>query len=154
MRWLLAALLLSYSIDCATPPPMAVQPAITDSQCLAWVIHDEARGEPLMGQRAVLDVVYERMKRRRQTACAVIAAHAQFSGYRPGVFEKVSPEMLTNLETVRKMSPVAANAEYFHATYVAPIWRKSMKRIKQVGKHIFYKRPKENKHERNSSNHR
>lgn len=150
MRWLLAVLLLTCSAKLAVPPAPPVAKVTTDKECLAWVIYDEARGEPLRGQRAVLDVVLTRMKQRKQTACEVVEEPAQFSGYHQGVFKKISQEMLTTYDVVSKMSPVAANAEYFHATYVAPAWKTSMKRIKQVGNHIFYKArkgsPKESTH--------
>ena len=114
---------------------------------MAWVIHDEARGESLKGARAVMDVILARMQQRKQTACEVVKEPSQFSGYRPGVFLKITKEMLTRYAIVSKMSPVAAECEYFHATYVHPVWRIKLKRCKQVGKHIFYQaiKPKSTK---------
>lgn len=142
MRWLLAVLLLMACTSLAVPPKVVHRPD-PDIKCLAWVLDDEARGEPLKGARAVLDVVKKRMQVSGRTACQVVAERKQFSGYKPGVFEKISKEMLTRYETVRKMSPVAPDCEYFHATYVHPPWRLRLVRCKQIGNHIFYKPLKE-----------
>src|SRR5438874_2634398 len=151
MRWMLAVLLLAYSMTLATPhavppAPAAPVPILSDEKCSAWVVWDEARGEPLKGARAVLDAVLARMHKRNKTACEVVKERYQFQGYKPGAIQKVPDEALTRYEAVRKMPPVTANCEYFHATYVHPAWRLKMRRCKQVGKHIFYQ-PKENAHE-------
>lgn len=146
MRWLLAILLLAATIPLAIPAKVVYRP-VADSTCLAWVIYDESRGEPLRGSKAVYDVVKHRMKERSLTACQVVAEAHQFSGYKPGVFEKITPEMLTRYELVAKMAPVVPSCSYFHANYVHPLWRLKMKRCGAVGKHIFYRaivpKPKE-----------
>lgn len=122
--------------------PSHVQPISDDFICTAWVVQDEARGESLKGQRAVLDVVLKRMKTRKLSACAVIKQDKQFSGYKNGMelklHKNVSEESLTKLDKLFKMEPVVKNSEYFHAEYVKPTWRHEMKRIVQIGKHIFY----------------
>ena len=155
-RWLLATLLLTYTIILSSPPEVVFpkEPPISDEQCLAWVIHDEARGESLRGARAVLDVVLVRMEQRKQTACDAVKEPSQFSGYRAGVFKQVDEAMLTRLKKVSKMSPEVSNCPYFHATYVSPVWRWKMQRCKQIGKHIFYKPIKEKTHGKQPSNRR
>jgi spore germination cell wall hydrolase CwlJ-like protein len=35
--------------------------------------------------------------------------------------------------------PQLENAIHYHADYVKPYWAKSVKKIQQVGQHIFYK---------------
>lgn len=140
MRWILGLLLFCVCTDLAVPPP--IKPLPDDDLCLAWVIKDEARGEPLKGQRAVLDVVLKRMEVRKLTACEVVKESKQFSGYKPGMefklHKNVDEKDLTRLYNLRKMNPVVEQSTYFHAEYVKPDWRHKMKRILQVGKHIFY----------------
>ncbi len=154
MRWIVGLLL---SIVCSTisiPPPIAWKPEPVktalkrphaDDRCLAWVLWSEARGEPLEGARAVYDVIHTRMKIRKLSACQVVRQKFQFSGYKPGMTLKVDENAWDRLTKVRQMKPVASGAEYFHATYVQPIWAVEMKRIKQVGNHIFLRKPKEKK---------
>lgn len=123
-----------------------IKPLPADDLCLAWVIQDEARGESLRGQRAVLDVITKRMEVRKLSACEVVKEKSQFSGYKPGMtFElhkNVQEKDLTRLYELRKMSPVVEQATYFHAEYLQPSWKLKMRRLLKVGKHVFYK-PKE-----------
>jgi spore germination cell wall hydrolase CwlJ-like protein len=144
MKWLLAILLVAVCSQVATPPPMPPVPspvvAITPSiRCMAWVIHDEARGEPLRGAKAVLDVVRTRMKKRKKTACQIISAKKQFSGYRRGVFDNVTDKMLARYFEADRMAPVMRGCEYFHANYTLPAWSNDMVRCGRVGAHVFYK---------------
>lgn len=145
MRWLLALVLVFTCSELAVPPEVIKRP-VTATECLAWVINDEARGESLKGARAVLDVVLRRMKLRKKTACQVVAEPKQFSGYKPGVFLGITQEMLTKYEVVNKMPPSVPNCEYFHANYVSPYWNNGLVKCKQIGNHIFYRaKPKEKK---------
>lgn len=140
MRTLLGLLLFCICTDLASPKPL--KPILDDDLCLAWVIKDEARGESLRGQRAVLDVVLKRMETRKLSACAVVKEPKQFSGYKPGMelvlHKNVDEKDLTRLWELFKMSPVVSQSTYFHAEYVKPDWRHKMKRLLQIGKHIFY----------------
>ena len=142
MRSVVFVLLMTACTQLSTPAQLVQKPVQLDSSdraCLAWVIDSEARGESLRGARAVLDVVLARSKNRKLTPCEVVAQRRQFSGYRPGVFNNISEEALTRYEVVRKMAPVAASCQYFHATYVSPPWITGMRRCTKVGNHIFYK---------------
>lgn len=106
--------------------------------CMAWVLHDEARGEPSKGARAVLDAVLARIKKRNKTACEVVAEPKQFSGYRPFIVFKIDDKILANYEAIKKLPPVMRGCDYFHATHVSPKWASSMKKCGRVGKHVFY----------------
>ncbi len=125
----------------STPSPISL--ITDDTLCLAWVVQDEARGEPVKGQKAVLDVVLKRMEVRHLSACEVVKQPSQFSGYKQGMeiklYENVSLESLTKLHELCKMEPVVKNSEYFHAQSTKPSWRNKMKRVVQIGKHIFYR---------------
>lgn len=132
-------LLLLAPEDLAIPSRVFYKLLPTEKDCLAWVIHDEARGEPLRGARAVLDAVLARAKKRQKPVCEVVSEPRQFSGYSPEKIFFVDEKMLQRYREVAELRPVAEGCDYFHATYVKPRWRYSMKVCRQVGKHIFYK---------------
>ncbi|MBS7671380.1 cell wall hydrolase [Croceicoccus gelatinilyticus] len=124
-------------------PTLAEQAEI---DCLASAIHFEARGEPTDGQIAVVEVVLARKANPRwpATACGVIAQRAQFSFVKRGKVPKVphdcherhsalAREVVEGRKTAGMQSAV-----YFHADYVAPSWRKRVKKMGQIGNHIFY----------------
>jgi N-acetylmuramoyl-L-alanine amidase len=140
-RFVVAVFLFTYADDLAIPAKV-VYSLSEPSKCLAWVIHDEARGEPQKGARAVLDAILTRMKKRNKTACEVIAEPRQFSGYKPYIEFKVDDKMIASYEAIQKLPPVVAGCDYFHARSVSPAWRHKMTPCKQVGNHIFYKEKK------------
>ncbi len=147
MRWLLAVWLLICCTELTAPPELK-HSDMKEDVCLAWVMYDEARGESVEGQRAVIDVILARTKSRHLSICAVVMERGQFSGYHPGVFSKVDNSQLTQLYRVRRMPPVAENAEFFHSEDVKPTWRMKMKRMLQIGRHIFYKQNKEKQNDK------
>jgi spore germination cell wall hydrolase CwlJ-like protein len=142
MRKIIVALLLMMSCSQLSIPPRLEYKPPEPWRCMAWVVHDEARGESLKGARAVLDVVLRRMKKTGKSACDVVSAPRQFSGYSE---RKVYNVTLTNKEAlqrfiqVAKMKPVAVQCTHFHATYVRPAWATKMTRCVRIGKHIFFK---------------
>lgn len=140
MKYLIAAILMVIvTVPLAAPQKVAYKP-IPSWRCLAWVVHDESRGEPLKGSRAVLDVVKKRMKDSGKSACEVVAEHRQFSGYgKKWLYEDVDEVALLRYKRVAEMKPVAVECKYFHATNVRPAWATKMKPCYRVGKHIFYK---------------
>lgn len=145
MKKLLVLLLLLVSAELAIPPEVIKEPykrPPSDSECMAVAIHDEARGEPVKGMRAVLDTILARMKKRNKTACEVVLEHKQFSGMKPYMLFDIPEEIITNYEKVARLPPVVRGCDYFHATHASPKWAKEMTICKQVGKHIFYKEKK------------
>ncbi len=143
---LLLALLTLICPPLATPAKTPVAVLSDDPICLAWVVSNEAKGEPLRGQKAVYDVVQHRMSLRKKTACEVVKEAHQFSGYHKGMHLHVDDLMLTRLEKLRKMAPVVRDCDYFHAVYVKPAWRLKMQKCEQINNHIFYRIPPKEKH--------
>ena len=126
----------------------------TARQCLAEAIYFESANEPERGQRAVAQVILNRVRSTLypSTVCGVIYQNAyrrnscQFSYACDG-----KPERVTNMAAWKRAKKFAddaivghlylkdiGNATHYHANYVAPDWRFGLKRIKQVGLHIFY----------------
>ncbi len=108
-----------------------------ESNCLAVAIHKEASGEGLFGQRAIVDVIQERMKEKHKTACQVIKEPGQFSWST----ENISPtkKQLTRYKFVASIPPVVKGARYFHNTSVSPKWARKMKVKAKIGRHYFIK---------------
>ena len=114
--------------------------------CLVAAVHYEARGEPIEGRVAVVEVVLARRDSGKfpSNACAVIKQKAQFSFVKRGHIPPVRPAAYeTHKDLVMdvlegRATSSARGATYFHASYVNPKWRHSFKRISRIGRHLFY----------------
>ncbi len=123
----------------SSPPKIAPSGWIAPSiVCKAVAIYQESRGEPIAGQKAVLDVINERVRRSGKSACQVVKAAHQFSWYH-GQKLVADENMLTQFEEVSKMRSVCEGCTHFHADYVHPPWSRKMTKVKKIGKHIFFK---------------
>ena len=119
-----------------------------EQHCLAGAIYFEARGEPIEGQLAVAEVVLNRQRSDKypDTICAVVKQPWQFSFVKDGKF----PEIDKDSKAWRKAVAVARIARehldqrlpkdvlWYHADYVAPVWRKALDKEDKIGLHIFY----------------
>lgn len=126
-------------------------------RCLAEAIYFEARGESERGQQAVAQVVINRVKSGRFPAsvCDVIYQNrhwrnrCQFSYACDAapetvrdtraweLAERVADDALTGRVFLREIG----DSTHYHATYVAPRWRRFMDRTERIGTHIFYRVP-------------
>ncbi|MFB9354431.1 cell wall hydrolase [Sneathiella chinensis] len=121
--------------------------------CLAQAVYFEARGEPLIGQVAIVEVVLNRMANPRypNKACEVVFQNkhlknrCQFSFACDGKSDR--PKDLYAWEKSLKVvalvldgerSGVAKNATHYHASYVSPFWREHFNKVGEIGRHIFY----------------
>ncbi len=128
-----------------------------ERRCMTTALYFEARGEPAAGQIAVGQVVMNRVKSPDypDTICGVVyqGSHrrtgCQFSFTCDGKADKPSnkaqwerSKRLANqvLEGKVWLNSIG-DATHYHATYVSPRWRRKMARLKQIGRHIFYKSP-------------
>ncbi len=128
-----------------------------DLTCLARNVYYEARGEPEKGKLAVAkvtlnrvqssrfpnsicEVVYEQRwdKRRRRYVGAF--AWTEFDSV-PSPKSKQWKKAWKVAETVYENPEVVQlkGALYYHATRIKPRWAKQKKRIKRIGRHIFYR---------------
>lgn len=118
-----------------------------DMHCLASAIYFEARGEQLLGQLAVGQVIINRAESDifPSTYCDVIYQRSQFSFVRKGRIPAIntSSPAWSRAKAVARIaheglwdSP-AREALFFHATYVNPGWRRT--RVARVDSHIFYR---------------
>ncbi len=126
-----------------------------EHRCLATAIYFEARSEPVKGQLAVAQVIMNRVRSSyyADTVCGVVyeGAHkrnaCQFSFACDGAADKPRDKKrwVIAMDLARKVTDGKVwlkdigYASHYHANYVKPSWRRSMKLIKQIGVHIFYR---------------
>ena len=123
-------------------------------ECLTAAIYYEAAVEPTDGQRAVAQVVLNRVRHPAypSTVCGVVFEGArritgcQFSFTCDGSLRR-SP-MASHWERARRVAEAALNgyvyapvgwSTHYHANYVVPYWASSLVKAANVGTHIFYR---------------
>ena len=126
-----------------------------EQNCLAIGIYFEARGEPIRGQAAVAQVILNRVKNPTypNSICGVVYQNkswknrCQFSFACDGLRDRVrSKKHWSTAKAVAKRATAGklwvkevGSSTHYHATYVRPRWAKTMKRMKKIGQHIFYR---------------
>ncbi len=138
----------------AKPLPARARTA-AERRCLANGIYFEARGESVQGQKAVAQVIVNRVKNPAypNSVCGVVYQNkhmrnaCQFSFACDGIKDRVSggrhwtmAKKLANdaIDGRFWLSSIGSSSHY-HADYVKPRWRRSMKRMVKIGRHIFYR---------------
>ena len=124
-------------------------------KCLAEGIYFEARGESKKGQAAVAQVIVNRVKNPAfpNSICGVVYHNkhrrnaCQFSFACDGIRDrvnskkawriakKIADDMIDGREWLREVG----SSSHYHANYVRPRWARKMKRMTQIGKHIFFR---------------
>ena len=120
-------------------------------ECLATAVYFEAGAEPLDGQRAVAQVVLNRVRHPAflPSVCGVVyqwsVGTCQFSFVCDGSLRRVP--MRAEWATARAIATAALKgsvfapvgyATHYHADYVVPYWATSLAKKKVIGRHIFY----------------
>ena len=125
--------------------------------CLSDAIYYEAAFEPEEGQRAVAQVVLNRVRDPNfpDTVCGVVyqgwqrKTGCQFSFVCDGSLKRRPPEAdqreHARLIATQALSGVVLDevgtATHYHTDYVDPYWRSTLVEITTIGQHIFYKWP-------------
>lgn len=125
--------------------------------CLALNVFYEARSEPIIAQKAVAQVVMNRVRQDGfpNDVCKVVYQKGQFSWVSrvgsqglpkvsfekdPIEFEAWQQALLIASRTLRRKEPdVTGGATHFHRIGKHPKWRKELQKVGRFGKHIFYK---------------
>jgi spore germination cell wall hydrolase CwlJ-like protein len=128
----------------------------TQTQCLADAMYYEARGEGVVGEKAVAEVVYNRVHSRLfpRTICGVVyeGAHlstgCQFSFTCDGEMHSAKSHedwirarvlAAAIVSGVIKLGDETDGAIAYHATYVDPDWGSNLVRTVRIGNHVFYR---------------
>ena len=126
-------------------------------RCLTEALYFEARGEALVGQIAVAEVILNRVAHSNYPAsiCGVVRQGAggrlyacQFSYNCDG-----KPEVVNEPEAWARMGKIArgmldgvpraltAGATHYHTAAVNPRWARRLEQTAAIGAHLFYRKP-------------
>jgi spore germination cell wall hydrolase CwlJ-like protein len=118
-----------------------------EMECLAGAVYFESKGEPLIGQLAVAEVIINRAQSGRfpSTLCGVVKQRGQFSFIRGGQFPPIARSSahwrkavaISHIALNNLADSSAPRALFFHAKHVSPRWK--LTRVAAVGNHIFYR---------------
>lgn len=124
-------------------------------KCLANAVYFESRGEPVRGQIAVAQVVLNRAFSGYYPSdvCGVVYQNAhrrlacQFTFACDGIPDRVADaEAWTRAQRIAKESldgrlwlADVGKSTHYHANYVRPWWRRTMRTLSRIGVHIFYR---------------
>ena len=131
-----------------------VQRPSMELHCLAEALYFEARGEPIQGQRAVAEVIINRVKSNNypDTICGVTrqggysSNWCQFSYYCDGITEKIHEHHV--YDRILKLSQTVlhgmldnstSGATHYHNLNVNPKWAGNLTVTARIGRHIFYR---------------
>lgn len=160
MKYLIIILVFFSSSLHAKDSSILLDPLLNEQEvCLVQTIYFEARGETLRGQLAVANVILERVSNKYfpNTICKVVKSGKYFKGSpvknrcafsywcdgkSERMYDKLSYKKALTVKDLALSGSVVATVDkstHYHALYVNPKWAKEMKKISQIGKHIFYK---------------
>ncbi len=79
--------------------------SLEDFRCLSWAVWKEARGEGILTQRAVIDIISNRSKKSGKGFCTVLRQPYQFPYFVEGIGQtdkkwKIRMEILINMPSV------------------------------------------------------
>jgi spore germination cell wall hydrolase CwlJ-like protein len=125
-----------------------------ETDCLTAAVYYEAGAEPLLGQRAVAQVVLNRVRHPAfpNTICGVVFEGSQRSSgcqftftcdgslsRRPSRDGWERARQVALIALSGSVEPSVGMATHYHADYVRPYWAPSLSKIGNIGTHIFYR---------------
>lgn len=125
-------------------------------KCLAQAIYYEAASEGADGQRAVAQVVLNRVRHPGypSSVCGVVyqgserTTGCQFSFTCDGSLKRPpaqslwrQAEQLAKEALAGKVFAPVGHSTHYHADYVLPYWADSLDKSVQIGRHLFYRLP-------------
>lgn len=134
-----------------TPDKMPDLLRATD--CLAQAVYYEAASESLEGQRAVAQVVLNRVRDPRypSSVCGVVyqgserRTGCQFTftcdgalARKPDPFLYARARMVAVQAMSGRVEPAVGLATHYHTKQVVPYWRTDLVKLRTIGAHIFY----------------
>jgi hypothetical protein len=134
--------------------PRLADDAARAADCLTAAVYYEARSQSVDGQRAVAQVVLNRVRDRAfpNTVCGVVYQGAQrrtgcqFSftcdgsmlrPREPGAWDRA--RVVAEAALSGSVYAAVGAATSFHTTSILPWWASSLSRIATIGQHIFYR---------------
>ncbi|MDT1063513.1 cell wall hydrolase [Paracoccus sp. CPCC 101403] len=116
----------------------------TDLQCLSEALYFEARGEGAQGQRAVAEVILNRVDHPRfpKTVCGVVNQRGQFTYKKARIRERgafARAQKIAQAALQGAPRNLTGGATYFHTGGVRPSWSRKFERTTRIGSHYFYR---------------
>jgi hypothetical protein len=135
---------------------LAMAKFLSEERCLAEAMYYEARGEGEVGEKAIAEVVFHRMKARGypHTLCGVVyqgkgSGHGcQFSfacnnellqAKNYGAWSRAKRLAARIVSGLDQLGNETAGAISFHAVDVEPEWGDRLVKTVQIGNHVFYR---------------
>ncbi len=161
------AQVLNAAIPASTDPIVAARPFTANwatmssdfmaaRNCLAAAVHYEAASEGLAGQRAVAQVVLNRMRHPAypHSVCGVVfqgvarGVGCQFTFACDGSLARTPQPnawrralAVADAALAGYVDPDVGTATHYHTWQVAPVWRLTLTKMTTIGAHIFYRWP-------------
>ena len=125
-----------------------------ETNCLAEAVYYESRSESLSGQKAVAEVVLNRVGHKAfpSTVCGVVYQGAerttgcQFSftcdgsnAILPRGKHWVEAQDVAKHMMMRASSPMTNRATHYHTTAVSPKWAPTLRKLRKYDTHVFYR---------------
>jgi spore germination cell wall hydrolase CwlJ-like protein len=112
--------------------------AEAENRCMASAIFYEANTQSIVGQRAVYDVIINRVRATGKSVCQVISQPYQFSWFDKKPLLPYNTKMKELLQRVESIGRVLINRnyKYFYHESISPKWAKKMDCVK-LEEHIF-----------------
>jgi len=125
-----------------------------ETNCLAEAVYYEARSETMSGQKAVAEVVLNRVGHKAfpNTVCSVVYQGAerttgcQFSFSCDGSNAKLpygkhwsEAQNIARHMMMSASTPITNRATHYHTTDVNPKWAPSLRKLRQYDTHVFYR---------------
>lgn len=132
----------------------AAQSKMLAIDCLTAAVYYEAASEDLTGQRAVAQVVLNRVRHPAYTnsVCGVVfqgserVTGCQFSftcdgslARRPSKTGWARAQAVAAMALAGYVEPSVGLATHYHTVWVVPYWSSSLTKLRTVGAHIFYR---------------
>lgn len=139
--------------------PFVIDGSETDKRlaltCLSQAVYYEAGSESVQGQRAVAQVVLNRVRHPAfpKSVCGVVYQGAgtgacQFSFVCNGALSRAptsnvwrEAEAVSLAALSGYVEPSVGEATHYHADYVTPRWAPLLAKVRAIGQHIFYRWP-------------
>ena len=142
---------LSFLFDSSGGDPLARRAAV---DCLTTAIYYEAAGESEQGQRAVAQVVLNRVRHpafpasvcevvyqgsERTTGCQFTFTCDGSLARRPSHNGWKQARRIAEQALAGTVEPAVGMSTHYHANWVAPYWAPELDKIAGIGAHLFYR---------------
>ncbi|MBA4307651.1 MAG: cell wall hydrolase [Sphingopyxis sp.] len=135
-------------------PATAGAAQLSAVDCMTAAIYYEAASESATGQRAVAQVILNRMRHpaypnsvcgvvfqgsQRTTGCQFTFTCDGSLRRRPSASGWLRARSVATAALSGYVEPSVGYATHYHTTYVVPYWSSSLTKLRTVGSHIFYR---------------